>query len=88
MKLVLEYDDVHFGIARSKNHGQYRYLMVTIDGKPFSVWRTVDSFEVERGEHYMRHIDEMLAAQMEIMLKKIFSDACAAIPEGTPLLKE
>jgi hypothetical protein len=98
MRIRLEYEDGP--VFSTMSHPlpgtieEFRAMTVRINGKPFSVWRTVDPFETNRamrgakhGEEYMRHVDEALIAAMEKMLTKIFEDACAAVEPGTELLK-
>jgi hypothetical protein len=97
MRIKLEYDDgpVFSTLTNPLLKGQekFRTMMVRINGKPFSVWRTVDPLELEfrsiRGtQDYMKAVDEALVAAMEKMFTRIFEDAVAAIEPGTELLKE
>jgi hypothetical protein len=85
MKIKLELDDFRFGTTRNEVTGEVRWLLVTIEGKPFLVWRRMDGYrwpDPKRDESY----DRLLVEKMEFMLRKVFVDACAAIPPGTQLL--
>jgi hypothetical protein len=90
MRLRLEFEDVvAFSTISGGPLGDYRALMVKINGKPFSVWRTLDVanwYLLRDDKHYVEEIDKALVAAMERMLEKVFMDACAAIPEGTDLM--
>lgn len=97
MRIKLEYDDGPvFGLTTHPLPGveeTLRYLMVRIDGKPFSVWRTMDPYEQlcfctpEQQKDYLQAVDNALVAAMEKMFEKILTEACAAIAPGTELLK-
>lgn len=94
MKIRLEYDDgpVFSTLSHPRLGAQekFRCMMVRIDGKPFTVWRTVHPMELDYRRNvlaYMDEIDKALVAAMEKMFEKIFLDACAAIEPGTELLK-
>ena len=84
MRIKLELEDFRFATTRWAG-GDTRWLQVVVGGKPFSVWVTLDRNDVFRGLHYGEEVDKSLIAQMEYMLAKILTDACAAIPEGTQL---
>jgi hypothetical protein len=88
MRLRLEYDDDPVFATVGRNTEIYRTLMVKINGKPFSVWVTLDIvYELRRDDpNYIREIDRSLVAAMERMFERIFTEACAAIPEGTNLM--
>jgi len=86
MRISLEYEDEPaFATVRHSKVGDYRVLLVKVNGKPFSTWANVAPIFLG-DRHYMEQIDRSLVAAMERMLKKVFTDACAAIPEGTDLL--
>jgi hypothetical protein len=87
MKIKLEFDDCRFATTRENIGGETRWLMVTIEGKPFAVCRTMDGSrwpDKQRDEYF----DRLLIENMERILRKVFVDACKAIPEGTNLLDE
>lgn len=89
LRLELEYDDRPvFSTFRTPMAGDYRALLVRINGKPFTAWRTLDiAYNYLRDdERYVEEIDKALVAALERMLEKVFLDACAAIPEGTDLM--
>jgi hypothetical protein len=91
MRIRLEYDDGPvFSTVKMPIAGDYRALLVRINGKPFSVWRTLDVAARFIGDEkrYMEEVDRLLVAAMERMFEKVFMDACAAIPEGTDLMDE
>jgi len=96
MRIRLEYDDgpvfstVSHPIPGTMEN--FRAMTVRINGKPFSVWRTVDPIEMDfhrtiGNKDYMEEVDRALIAAMEKMFEKILLDACAAIEPGTELLK-
>lgn len=91
MRIRLEWeDDPVFATMSHPQFGEYRALTVKINGKPFSVWVVLDVVYRYRlnDSGYMKMIDDNLIATMERMFTKIFVDACAAIPDGTDLVKE
>jgi hypothetical protein len=90
MRIRLEYDDDPVFATVGHRTEQYRTLMVKINGKPFSAWVTLDIVYAYRRDdpNYIREIDKSLVAAMERMLGKIFTEACAAVPEGTDLMIE
>jgi hypothetical protein len=88
MRIRLDFDDGPVFSTVRWLGGRHRALVVKINGKPFSVWRTLEDYEQYRGEDYMRAVDDALIAAMEQMFTNIFMDACAAIPDGTELLKD
>ena len=87
MKIQLELDDFRFTTMRSEL-GETRVLLVTIEGKPFAVYKQKnDEYrwpDPKRDEAF----DRLLIQIMERMLRKVFVDACAAIPDGTNLLED
>lgn len=88
MRIKLEWEDgpVFASVkAPGLGQGDYRALTVKIHGKPFSVWVNYITFFAD-DPSYMRSVDEQLVASMERMFARIFTDACAAIPEGTDLM--
>ena len=93
MRIKLEYDDGPvFSTLTHPIPGttdKLRCMIVKINGKPFSVWRTVDPVEIDhyRGRDSAYEIDQALVAAMEKMFEKIFLDACAAIEPGTEWLR-
>jgi len=88
MRLRLEWeDDLAFATVQSSG-GDYRALTLKINGKPFSVWVTLDVvYQFRRDDpNYIREIDKSLIAAMERMFEKVFFDAVGAIPAGTDLM--
>lgn len=90
MRIRLDYEDNPvFTTITAPLIGKYRTLIVKINGKPFSAWRTINEYEFfHNDERYIKQVDEMLIGVMERMFEKIFVDACGAIPEGKNLLDE
>jgi hypothetical protein len=91
MRIRLEYEDGPvFGTFRGPLEDSYRAVLVKINGKPFTVWRTLNlTYGYLMGDkRYIEEVDKALIASMERMLEKILFDACAAIPEGTNLLEK
>lgn len=84
MRIKLDFEDYHY-VTTFSPLGEHRFLIVSVDGKPFGVHRQIEAFSSERSKEY---IDRYLVEQMEVMLRKIFTDACAAIPEGTEILPQ
>jgi hypothetical protein len=87
MKIKLELEDFRFATTRGATFGDVRWLLVDVGGKPFSVYTTMSPqpFQSpEKSEYY----DRLLIEKMELMLRKVFVDACAAIPPGTAILDE
>jgi hypothetical protein len=88
MRLKLEYEDDPVFATVKYRKSDYRALTLKINGKPFSVWVTLDLvYQFRRDDpDYMREIDRSLVAAMERMLEKIFLDAVGAIPDGSDLM--
>jgi hypothetical protein len=82
MKIKLEFEDYKY-VTTFSSFGEHRFLIVRVDGKPFGVHRVIDKFSSEATKQY---IDKYLVEQMEVMLRQIFVDACAAIEPGTEIL--
>jgi hypothetical protein len=88
MKIKLELEDFRFATTRENAYGEARWLIVHIEGKPFCVWRQLTPQGGFRNPKEDEYIDRLLIEKMELMLRKVFVDACAAIPPGTELLDE
>lgn len=91
MRIKLEYEDGPVFSTVQYPSGRYRAMMIKIDGKPFTTWRTIEAREFYLSgsdQQYLEEIDKTLVASMERMLTKVFLDAVAAVPEGTELTKE
>ena len=87
MKIKLELEDFRFATTRENIGGETRWMIVSIEGKPFSVWRKMNGSEFRtRGEN--EYYDRLLVEKMEFMLRKVFVDALKAVPEGTQILDE
>ena len=66
--------------------GNYRNLLIRIDGRPFGVWYMLNDFQMEmHGEDYLKHVDDMLARQFEAMIGRLLTVAAKIIPEGVDL---
>lgn len=92
MRIKLDMDDMlSFSTLTHPQLGQHRALVIKVQGKTFSVWHSIDRLYLTpyslNDKDYIREIDTMLVKSMEQMLTKIFTDACAAVPVGTELLK-
>ena len=86
MKIKLELDDFRFCTTRDITIGEIRWLVVRIDGKPFAVSRVMNP-KVFRSKEEDEFFDRSLIELMEMMLRKVFVDACAAVPVGKNLLE-
>jgi hypothetical protein len=84
MRIKLDLEDYRY-VTTFSTIGEHRFLIVNVDGKPFGVHRQIERFS---SEHQKEYIDRYLVERMEVMLRKILTDACAAIPEGTEILFE
>ena len=87
MKIKLELEDFRFATTQGATIGDVRWLLVQVEGKPFSVYTTMSPkpfCSPEQKDYY----DRLLIERMEFMLRKVFVDACAAIPPGTALLDQ
>ena len=86
MEIKLELEDFEFATTLSQ-FGDTRFLVVVVEGKPFSVYRQLDPRPFRSPERDAC-VDRVLIEKMEFMLRKVFVDACKAIPYGTNLLDE
>ena len=88
MKIQLELEDFRFATTNWER-GDIRWLLIKIGGKQFSVRREIEA-GFDWGDEQQRNaqIDKYLIQEMQIMLAQILRNACAAIPEGTQILKE
>lgn len=87
MRILLERDDATFTTFAGPN-GRCRALLVRVNGKPFFVTRSYETFREQYDPEYSKHMDEILVGCMERVMTKVFNDACGAIPEGVELLAE
>ena len=87
MKIKLELEDFCFATTRGATTGDIRWLLVEVGGKQFSVYSVMSPKPFQSPERN-EYFDRMLIERMEVMLRKVFVDACKAIPEGTNLLDE
>ncbi len=87
MKIKLELGDFCFTTTRGATTGDIRWLLVDVEGKPFSVYSVMSPkpFQSPKRDEYF---DRLLIEKMEMMLRKVFVDALKAIPEGTQILDE
>ena len=86
MKIKLELEDFEFATTLSQ-FGDTRWLVVVVEGKPFSIYRQLDPRPF-RSPGRDACVDRVLIEKMEFMLRKVFVDALKAIPEGTQILDE
>ena len=79
-------NEYQFGTARSAI-GPRRFLLITVCGRPFSVWHELDDLRASWDENYMRNVDEMLGKEFERMAEKIIKAAFSLVPEGIDIVK-
>ena len=88
MKIILEREDMHWETTTCAQVGTIRWFAVKIGAKVFHVRREIDSIGAYIDpDHAKAEIDKVLVREMEIMLVKLFRDACAAISEGEVLIR-
>jgi len=87
MKIQLELEDFRFATTKGATIGDVRWLLVDVEGKPFTVYITM-SPRPFRSPEQSEYYDRLLIEKMELMLRMVFVDACAAIPPGTAILDE
>lgn len=85
VKLELQGDEFKFATTTWEG-GIIRWLVINIDGKPFTVRREMVNYEFYRdSKAWAEAVDCELVQQMEIMIANILKDKAHAIPDGTEL---
>jgi hypothetical protein len=87
MRIKLDLEDFKFVDLWGPMNLKHRALVVHVEGRPFSVFRSITPDEMFRSSpEQMEYVDRYLVQQMEVMLAQIMREACAAIPDGTKIL--
>lgn len=86
MRIKLDFEDVRFVTTRGHGYpGPTRWLQIVVGDKPFSVWMQYDEYAYHM-QRAKEALDLELVKQMEVMLTKVLTDKCAAIPDGAQLV--
>lgn len=90
MRIKLDIEDVAFVSTSIQHLGDLRWMVVRVGERQFCVRREIKgtaALYFDR-EKYIRQVDELLIREMEVMLAKVFVDACEAVPPGTELVAD
>ena len=88
MRIKLDIEDVAFATTSIHHLGDMRWMTVRVGERQFCVRREIKGTAALYfdGEKYIRQVDELLIREMEVMLGRVFVDACEAVPQGTELV--
>src|SRR5215475_817283 len=84
--LEADYDyqqEARFSTLRS-SIGEYRRLVVYLDGRPFAVWYPLSPFQYNN-EDYLKAVDGQLTREFEHMVGRLITIALKIVPAGFDL---